>query len=246
MTDTSDMPSRKVSPIWGVLGWLLAILTVGGLYLLWWLAVQGFGKIVPSPHDVFDKLGELLDSGQFWAALGATLTGWAIGFVVGGILGLAVGIPGSRSRAVGSFFGPVLLVVLAFPIPLAAILAMMWQGLNGDIGRILSAALVTVVVVATALIAAQKEGGGAGFWRGVFRCLALAAVVALAMVLFVEMIVGGQKLGAMITLSATSFDMARVVALGLVVWVLGVVVASPFLLIGWVCALVGGSGDRYE
>ena len=105
---------------------------------------------------------------------------------------------------------------------------------------------MTFVVVAAALIVARKDRWDADFWRSLCRGLAVAAILALGVVLFVEMFSGREKLGTMLSLAVTTFDMGQVFAIGIAAWILGILVAAPFLLAGWLIALIARWADRAQ
>lgn len=67
---------------------------VVGLLLLW--LILGLTKVldpsaIPGLPATVKALGHELVSGSFWSALGATLGGWGLGLLIGGIAGLVLG-----------------------------------------------------------------------------------------------------------------------------------------------------------
>jgi ABC-type nitrate/sulfonate/bicarbonate transport system permease component len=64
-------------------------------FLLLWLVLGATGLLNPSAipglPDTAAALGRELVSADFWAALGATLSGWGLGLVIGSAIGLVLG-----------------------------------------------------------------------------------------------------------------------------------------------------------
>ena len=105
------------------------ILAVVGVLALWELVV-GIGLLnedhVPAMTDTFAELASLLGDADFWAAVGNTLQGWALGLGIAAGLAIPIGIVigSSRllyraSRGVIEFLRPIPSVAL---IPLAILI----------------------------------------------------------------------------------------------------------------------------
>ena len=72
----------------------VAVAGVAGFLLLWLvLGLTGVldPSAIPGLADTVVALGHELVSGTFWAALGATLTGWGLGLLIGAAAGLLLG-----------------------------------------------------------------------------------------------------------------------------------------------------------
>lgn len=101
-------PTRgRVSKLWSA-GWpKLAAL---GLALVVWQLVVWSGwrpdYALPGPAKVLGRLGEIVQTGGFWSAVGTTmrraLSGFALSIVLGTLIGVAVTRSGVLRRAVGS------------------------------------------------------------------------------------------------------------------------------------------------
>jgi ABC-type nitrate/sulfonate/bicarbonate transport system permease component len=189
-----------------------------GRWQRWWLGVAGLAgflallEVVPRAGLVPDRylpptsriagaLAEELGQPGFWAALGDTLQGWAIGLAVavaaGVGLGLLIGsVPALRAATASTieFLRPIPSVAL---IPLAVLL----------FGTDLRSKLLLVVY--------------ASFWQVLIQVL-LAAAVALILAITAELIIGSPGLGKEIAVAQTSGAVPAMYALVVVTGLLGV------------------------
>jgi ABC-type nitrate/sulfonate/bicarbonate transport system permease component len=108
-----------------------------GFLLLWSLAsglvvvLELFNPIfLAGPWLVLGKVLQLALNGQLWGHLGATLGRVAIGFSIGAILALTLGLPAGRWRPVRNLLEPI--VELLRPIPPLAMLPLfiVWVGIG--------------------------------------------------------------------------------------------------------------------
>jgi ABC-type nitrate/sulfonate/bicarbonate transport system permease component len=116
----AEKSHRKVAghPEW----WLPAAL-VAALALLWeWQAQTGLLPAIffPAPSVIAGTLARLLANGELPSHLGATLRRLFLGFVCGGVPGLALGLVMGWSRRVRAVVDP--FVAAAHPVPKIAIL----------------------------------------------------------------------------------------------------------------------------
>jgi hypothetical protein len=106
MSESASRPGA----VFGLLGWLIALLFVGAILVVWAIAAaSGAAHIVPDPGKAFVRLGAMLGEPAVQSAILATLASWAAAFMLGAALGLAIGIPAGRTR-----IGCALLAPLAF------------------------------------------------------------------------------------------------------------------------------------
>src|SRR5690242_5370898 len=102
--------AKRPGPIFGFLGWLIALVFVGAIFLVWAVAAAGMpATVVPAPAAVFARLGAMLGQPAVWSGIGATLQSWAVGLVLGGSLGLVIGIPAGRTRIGSALLAPLAL-----------------------------------------------------------------------------------------------------------------------------------------
>jgi NitT/TauT family transport system permease protein len=135
----------------------VTLLTFAMLALAWELLVRFGGfppKLVPGLATIATTLVRLIENGVLIAAAGATLYRLAAGFLLAGVIGVAVGILMGRYQWVEDMLLPI--VSFLYPIPGLAYapLFVLWFGL-GDLPTIL---LIGVSSCLTVIINA---------WRGV-------------------------------------------------------------------------------
>jgi len=98
---------------------------------LWWIAgLASPPYIFPRPDRVFERIWELLQSGDLIANLLTTLGRVAAGFAIAVLIGVPLGILLGSNRAVGEFFEPILPVMNTVSSAIWAIFAIMWFGLS--------------------------------------------------------------------------------------------------------------------
>lgn len=138
----------------------VAGMTAAATFLIVWQVVTPLleTKLVPMPAEVATFMwnevrGETLARTTVWEAFGISLrrllTGLGIAFAIGTPIGVAMG----ASRKVDSFFKDFMLVGLAMPSLVWALLVGMWFGL-GERGP-----LVTVVLAATPFVVMNAAEG---------------------------------------------------------------------------------------
>ena len=107
--------------------------SLGGVLLVWWAATT-FGQVnpvlVPGPALVWAAAVELWQDGTMGADLRVSLGRAGIGFGIGSVLGVLVGLLTARTRLIGAAVTPVL--TLLRPIPAIALvpLAIVWFGIG--------------------------------------------------------------------------------------------------------------------
>lgn len=105
--------------------------SVGLLLIIWHIGAQfADPRIFPGPVPVFAKLGQLAESGELWADLGATLARVAASFVIamasGSVIGIALGLRPAADR----LFGLWVVLFLNLPALVVIVLAYIWFGLS--------------------------------------------------------------------------------------------------------------------
>ncbi len=126
------------------------------LALIWQVTAKlaGFNRLLfPPLLMVFERLWALLVSGELLnetlATLGRMTIGYAIGIVVAIPLGLAMG----RSRLMEDLFGPVINFLLPIPILVLVPLFVLWMGLT------LQAAVLLIAIASALPIAVNAWSG---------------------------------------------------------------------------------------
>ncbi|NKB19321.1 MAG: ABC transporter permease subunit [Alphaproteobacteria bacterium] len=104
-----------------------------GVVVVWWaVAISGLINplLFPTPYTVLIAAKELYEDGILISDLGISLARASIGFVIGAILGISVGILTARTRFFAIALGPFL--NLLRPIPAIALvpIAIVWFGIG--------------------------------------------------------------------------------------------------------------------
>ena len=100
MTTVSSEPVLRSTwwrPVWGnyairqMLTFGLSLLCALAVWsaLAWWVGKPAF---LPSPLDTLKGAGELIENGQLAAGIAASLTRVAIGFTIGTLIGIPLGL----------------------------------------------------------------------------------------------------------------------------------------------------------
>jgi NitT/TauT family transport system permease protein len=105
-----------------------------GLVVLIWEIVTRL-KLVnetlfPSPGATLAAAGDLIHSGVFLSDLTASLSRAAVGFMIGTVLGIAVGLLTARVRMIQFLVGPFLTVLRPIPAIALVPIAIVWFGIG--------------------------------------------------------------------------------------------------------------------
>ena len=211
--------------------------------------------VLPSPWAVLATLGELVVTFAFWRDVGVSLFEFAIGYLAGVVLGVAIGLLMGESRHFRMTATPVI-ESLRFIVPFAWIpLTILWFGTSytGKIVLVAYAVFFVMVVSTARAIAAvdptlSRVGTALGMgrlhlaWNVHLRAAAptiasaarAAAAIGWVAVVAAEYIGASAGLGLMITNAASSLATPVVIA-GMIV--IGLVGAGVSALIGWLARL---------
>ncbi|HEX6001412.1 MAG TPA: ABC transporter permease [Hyphomicrobiaceae bacterium] len=98
---------------------------------LWWIAgIASPPYVFPRPDVVFQRIVELLQSGDLVRNLLTTLGRVVAGFAIAVLIGVPAGILLGSNRTIGEFFEPILPVMNTVSSAIWAIFAIMWFGLS--------------------------------------------------------------------------------------------------------------------
>ena len=234
---------------WGLVGFAIVLAVWQAT-----IAVYGLAPIVlPSVGEVAGRLLELSVSAAFWADVAVSLREFGLGYVVGGVLGVAVGALVGESRLCRQTLGPVL-EGLRFVVPFAWIpLTVLWFGtsLTGKVFLVAYAVFfVMVVTTVRGLAAVDPILTRVGTMLGMSPLrLAMkvhlpasapilasgakaAAAVGWVAVVAAEYIGASAGLGVMITNASMSLETQTVIAGMIVIGAIGA-------LVSWLVGLVG-------
>ncbi len=106
---------------------LLALLVL----LIWFIAASGTPAFVlPGPQRVWNAWRALVVTDTFWRDLGATFGRVVVGFLLAAVAGTSGGLILGSSRALASFFEPILAVMNTISSAIWAIFAIIWFGIS--------------------------------------------------------------------------------------------------------------------
>jgi len=191
--DALDLGSSAppgVHAIWRV-GWpkLAAIALALGLWQV--VAISGWREsyVLPGPFPVFVELGNQVAKGEFWRAVGVTMTRGIVGFAIACVLGLVLGILVARSRILRAAIGSLITGLQTMPsiawFPLAILLfqmseeAILFVILIGAVPSIANGVIGGVDYVPALLVRAGRNvgAGGLSLYRHVILPAALPNIV---------------------------------------------------------------------
>lgn len=162
----------------------LTILSPIALLLIWEALVRGGildARFFPEPSSIIGQMWTMMDSGELWTHIGASMQRLFLGFWLGLVPGLVLGIVMGLSRPLRAALGP--LVSGTYPIPKSALLPLILLifGL-GEMSKIVMVAIgVFYPVVLNTMAGVMQiqpiyydvaKNFGARRWR-VFRTVAL-------------------------------------------------------------------------
>jgi NitT/TauT family transport system permease protein len=119
------------------LGKAAPLLACIGLLALWQAASLLMSTdSFPTAWEAIRAIPAILGDGESLVNIGASLRRMAIGLSLAVVLSIPLGLMMGRSRAVASFFNPLLMVI--YPVPKAALMPviMLWLGV-GDVSKTL-------------------------------------------------------------------------------------------------------------
>lgn len=223
------------------------------LALALWEALSAAGVLseqaMPSALAVLERFGAELGTGEFWAAVGSTLRGWALGLAIALTLAMLIGVPlgyvgtAYRStRAVIEFCKPIPPVTL---LPLAVLLY--GSSLRAQVLLVTFGAfwplLVQVIYGVQSTDPVLLETAST-FRLGLRRKLLtivlpstlpfaatglrLAAAIALIVAVTVELVAGAPGIGQTIYVAQTGNDLAQMYAYAAVAGLIGIAVNTVF------------------
>lgn len=227
----------------------LAVIGIALALAVWQgtIALYGLQRIVlPAPLDVAATLAKLVRSGTFWRDVGVSLKEFLLGYGVGGVLGILVGVLVGGRQTMRMLLGPVI-EAMRFIVPFAWIpLTVLWFGtsLTGKV-VLVAYAVFFIMVVTTARAFTTVEPTlmrvatmlGMPPWQIALKVQLRAAAPAIASgakaaaavgwiaVVAAEYIGASAGLGVMITNASMSLDTATVIAGMIVIGMIGAAVS---------------------
>jgi ABC-type nitrate/sulfonate/bicarbonate transport system permease component len=202
---------------------LLYLISPIGLLVFWQLLLMaGFGdrRFIPAPTDIAVRYWQEATTGMLWVHVGATCYRAIIGFIIGAVPAIVVGLLMAMFRPVRIFFDP--LIAALFPIPKVALMPLLLLALGfGDASKI---ALVAIGVFFPVIV--NTYAGAANidriYWDVAKNYGASQSVLFRRVVFFgaLPMIFAGLRIAlavAFIVLVAAEF-VASKIGLGYLIW----------------------------
>jgi ABC-type nitrate/sulfonate/bicarbonate transport system permease component len=118
---------------------------------------------VPTPVEVVDFFFEQASNGVLWAAFYNTLDGFFLGLFLALVIGIALGLALGMSNLVRAFLNDIVVVGLAVPGVIWALLVILWFGFS------FKTPVAAVTLTATPFIAIQVAQGVRGTSRDLLR-----------------------------------------------------------------------------
>ncbi len=123
---------------------LVQRIVLAGLFLFGWYLVSARvpAFVLPGPDAVFRAFLSLLSSSTFWKDVLDTARRVISGFVLAAVVGSVLGVVFGSSKALATFFAPVISVLNSVSSAIWAIFAIIWFGIS-------DASTITVVFMAS-------------------------------------------------------------------------------------------------
>lgn len=134
---------------------VLGVVSVVGLIVLWWAYVKVTAVppyVLPPPGAVADEIWVLFASGRIWRHLGHTLGVLLTGFAIGSVLGVVLGCILAKAPRLERVVGPYLFFFQTAPKIALAPLFILWFGLGIASQLVLVVSLVFFPVMVGALL----------------------------------------------------------------------------------------------
>jgi ABC-type nitrate/sulfonate/bicarbonate transport system permease component len=138
--------------------------------LVCWQAIGMRYDRIPTPAEVADFFWSQASSGVLFAAFANTLDGFFVGLTIALVVGIALGLALGLSSAMRALLGDIVVVGLAVPGVIWALLAILWFGFS------FKAPVAAVALTATPFIAVQVTQGVRGTSRDLMRMSTAFAV----------------------------------------------------------------------
>ncbi|GAB3912362.1 ABC transporter permease [Microlunatus endophyticus] len=138
-----------------VLGAIVPPVLLVVIMLLAWqlMAARMATPLVPRLGEIAGQFGGLLHTSGLWTQVGLTLERVGIGFVIGFLISVVVGIAMGRSTLLRRFLEPLMLLLLVIPGLVKALLCVIWFGVS-----LINPVLCVVLAVAPVLIMNIVQG----------------------------------------------------------------------------------------
>ena len=131
----TDSVNRAASAARPGVNWQAWLVVLPGLLtvILWELAAWHWpivAKLVSQPSDIALGIVDAVRSGSIWPHLQATLTEMAIGYVIGAVTGVLLGLLFGRVKLLGDIFNPYITLFNGIPKVALAPVFVIWFGIG--------------------------------------------------------------------------------------------------------------------
>jgi hypothetical protein len=105
--------------------------SIVAMIVFWWLTTFLFPpSLIPHPFDTFKEVGAIVNTGQFFSEMGATLRRVGVGFAIAMLIAIPLGIFMGTVKWLENFFEPPVILGLTMPGLVWAVMSIMFFGLN--------------------------------------------------------------------------------------------------------------------
>src|SRR5215813_9737322 len=131
MKSSSSSSEGAQRPLWQRRPLIIHLVSVLFMLLVWQVIARFFPPtLLPGPLPVFQRVWEILASGQFVFHMSQTLLRVVAGFLLAFLVSIALGIFMGVSRFAEHFFEPEIVVGLTIPSLAWSVIALMWFGIG--------------------------------------------------------------------------------------------------------------------
>jgi NitT/TauT family transport system permease protein len=148
----------KVRPAWEAARTLaLRLGSIVMMLILWWVMTFFFPpSLIPHPVDTLMEVGAIVNTGQFFSEMGATLRRVGVGFAIAMLIAIPLGIVMGTIKSLENFFEPPVILGLTMPGLVWAVMAIMFFGLN-EISAYAAVAITILPMLAISLWQGTKS-----------------------------------------------------------------------------------------
>jgi NitT/TauT family transport system permease protein len=162
-----------------------------GSTLDWWREA-----ILPDPGSVASAIGDLVRTGDFWSALGATIAATVISFITGSVAGLLGGALLWRLPLLGRILEPYVVSFYAVPIIVLYPVMLVLVGINIWSLVIMNTLVIAIPVLLNTWVGFQSVGTVLFRLAASLRCTAWQRYTKVMIPAALPQIVAGLRLGA--------------------------------------------------
>ncbi|MGM7634275.1 ABC transporter permease [Bacillus sp. Hm123] len=112
----------------------IQLISIFALLTAWYIISLFFPSIlIPSPYETACAIWEITRTGQLFEQLSISLVRMIIGFTIGAIIAISLGIMAGLNETIYEAFRPVTAILMGIPPIILVVLALVWFGTNSSI-----------------------------------------------------------------------------------------------------------------